>query len=76
MSTTAYFWKEGEIVEFSDFPAVDNVVKANLNRLYCVDITTKYHQQRYGIFQDSWVHHPVETFPLEFRTALLLLGVT
>ena len=74
---TAYFWKDGEVVPFGEFPYVDNVRKARLEGLYCVDVLETVASQRYGMFLPGkyWVSVPLEQFPKEFLASLLLLEV-
>ena len=75
---TAYFWKNGEVVPFGEFPYVDNVRKARLEGLYCVDVMEAVASQRYGMFHPvgRWVSVPLEQFPKEFLASLLLLGAS
>ena len=74
----AYFWKDGEVVPFGEFPYVDNVRKARLEGLYCVDVMETVASQRYGMFHpvECWVSVPLEQFPKEFLASLLLLGAS
>ena len=74
----AYFWKDGEVVPFGKFSYVDNVRKAGLEGLYCVDVMETVASQRYGMFHpvECWVSVPLEQFPKEFLASLLLLGAS
>ena len=78
MKPTAYFWKEGKVVEFDAYPCVDNIRKAKLEGMYCVDLNETLPAQRYGIFDpiQCWLSVPFEEMPKEFLAALLLMGVS
>ena len=77
MKPTAYFWKEGKVVEFDAYSYVDNIRKAKLEGMYCVDVMEIEASQRYGMFHpvECWVSVPLEQFPKEFLAALLLMEV-
>ena len=78
MTPTAYFWRDGQLVEYFGDTLVDKVSKAGLSDLYAVDLTTPLAMGRFGIYtaRSAWKHVPLDKFPPEFRTALLLLGIT
>ena len=78
MTPTAYFWREGQLVEYFGGTLVNNVSKAGLLGLYAVDLTTPLPMGKFGIYKacSAWEHVPLDKFPPEFRTALLLLGIT
>ena len=78
MTPTAYFWREGQLVEYFGDTSVNKVVRAGLSDLYAVDLTTPLPMGRFGIYnaRSAWKHVPLDKFPPEFRTALLLLGIT
>ena len=78
MIHTAYFWREGQLVEYFGDTSVNKVSKAGLSDLYAVDLTTPLATGRFGIYKarSAWKHVPLDKFPPEFRTALLLLGIT
>ena len=78
MTPTAYFWREGQLVEYFDDTLVNTVSKAGLSNLYAVDLTTPLAVGRFGIYKacSAWRHVPLDKFPPEFRTTLLLLGIT
>ena len=77
MTPTAYFWK-GQLVEYFGDISVYSVAKAGLSDLYAVDLTATSPAGRFGIYMGgiTWVHGPLDKFPPEFRTTLLLLGIT
>ena len=78
MTPTAYFWREGQLVEYFGDTLVNEVSKAGLSDLYAVDLTTPLPIGKFGIYKarSAWRHVPLDKFPPEFRTALLLLGIT
>ena len=78
MTPTAYFWREGQLVEYFDDNSVNKVSKAGLSDLYAVDLTTPLPMGKFGIYEarSAWKHVPLDKFPPEFRTVLLLLGIT
>ena len=78
MIPTAYFWREGQLIEYFGGTLVSNVSKAGLLDLYAVDLTTPLPIGKFGIYtaRSAWKHVPLDKFPPEFRTALLLLGIT
>ena len=78
MTPTAYFWREGQLIEYFGDTSVNKVSKAGLSDLYAVDLTTPLPMGRFGIYKarSAWRHVPLDKFPPEFRTALLLLGIT
>ena len=85
MTPTAYFWREGQLVEYFGDTLVNTVARAGLSDLYAVDLTTTLPMERFGIYEArsawrqlpfAWRHVPLDKFPPEFRTALLLLGIT
>ena len=77
MTPTAYFWK-GQLVEYFGDISVYSVAKAGLSDLYAVDLTAPSPMGRFGIYKarSAWRHIPLDKFPPEFRTTLLLLGIT
>ena len=78
MIPTAYFWREGQLVEYFGETSVNKVARAGLSDLYAVDLTTPLPMGRFGIYKagSAWRHVPLDKFPPEFRTVLLLLGIT
>jgi hypothetical protein len=77
MKPTAYFWKDGEVVEFFQLSYMENVREAGLENLFCLDVLEKNPPQRYGYFHPTkcWIPVPLEEFPKEFLTTLMLLGI-
>ena len=78
MTPTAYFWREGQLIEYFGGPLINKVSKAGLSDLYAVDLTTPLPIGKFGIYKarSAWRHVPLDKFPPEFRTTLLLLGIT
>ena len=78
MTPTAYFWREGQLIEYFGDTLVNKVSKAGLSDLYAVDLTTPLAMGRFGIYKarSAWRHVSLDKFPPEFKTALLLLGIT
>lgn len=75
---TAYFWKDGELVEWRGRLGISSI-PLSLRNCWCVDVTDTEEYGRYGMYlrdPGQWRHRPLSEFPLEFRAALLLLGVT
>lgn len=78
MIPTAYFWREGQLIEFYGDTSVYTVAKAGLSDLYAVDLTTPLPIGKFGMYKarSAWRHIPLEKFPADFRATLLLLGIT
>jgi hypothetical protein len=86
MST--YFWRNNQVDIIDRSVMVSDFNESTMFKyLYCpcVDTTAWDQNERYGMFvnegggwiaKTSWENHPIESFPLEFRTHLLLLGVS
>lgn len=73
---TAYFWKNGQVVPFSDSTGATRVRDAGLSELYCVDVSATFNITRYGMYRsDGWHHIPLNTYPKEFLAMLLIMGV-
>lgn len=73
---TAYFWKDGSVVEMEERMNVDTTPEA-LYHCPCVDGCHSEPDMRYGVFgKGGWDTKPLSRFPAEFRAHLLLLGVT
>jgi hypothetical protein len=72
---TYYFWSGSRVLgvdTISTAFARDAVVN-----LLCLDTSCSEPTQRYGrLTNHGWQYVPLESFPKEFRTNLLLLGVT
>lgn len=70
-----YVWRNNQVEEVER--NLDHV--QSIRSLYCVDANCEKTVNRYGIFYFSankyWMHVPLEDFPVDFRMALLILGV-
>ena len=78
MTPTAYFWREGQLVEYFGDTLVNKVARAGLSDLYAVDLTAPSPIGKFGMYEtrSTWRHIPLEKFPADFRATLLLLGVS
>lgn len=84
---SVYFWKDGQVKAINrQLTILDFDQSAMFKYLYCpcVDTYAWDSDERYGMFTNEgggwsartqWESHPIESFPPEFRTSLLLLGV-
>ena len=74
----AYFWDGTRVIEMHDQPTWQTVNVARLMDMPCVDTYCPTPEARYGYFEytNGWRALPLEDFPAEFRTHLLLLGVS
>lgn len=74
---TQYFWVDGQVVISDHLVSLDGIDK-RLANAPCVDCSTQLTLGRYGSYNErgSWSPMPPEQFPKEFKTALLILGVT
>ena len=73
---TAYFWKDGQVVSYSNFTGTPEIRRAGLSGLYCVDVTTLTPEMRYGKYTiDGWSYIPLKDFPKEFLAMLMIMGV-
>ena len=82
MTTIGYYWKDGAVVE-AQYVTSNHALQAGLMDCPCVDLNVSDDHGRYGwfpadAFEDGhhrWVHYPLSSFPAEFRTHLLIMGV-
>lgn len=78
-----YFWdSSNQKVLKTDYDRADLYKYKNM---FCVDSSEDQPWLRYGRFEEfrqseyrdtKWLGHPLYTFPPEFRTHLLLLGIS
>lgn len=69
------YWKNGSVVE-TDWDD-SFIVAGDYVDCFCIDGRCLDTRSRYGMFSDNrWKHIPLDQFPPEFRTHLLLLGVS
>lgn len=73
---TAYFWKDNQVVTFTQATYTDAIKSAGLANCYCIDVTCDSPGMRYGMsISTGWISVPFMNFPKEFKVHLLLLGV-
>jgi len=71
---TAYFWKKGKCVEYSESPTIGAVKAAGLSDYPCVDLTCEAAGLRYGLFaKEGWQSIPYANMPKELLAHVLLL---
>lgn len=65
------YWNGEQAVETED-------VQEAFKGLFVIDLDFKRPHMRYGNWktESGWKHVPFDDFPVEFRMALLILGVT
>lgn len=73
-----YFWKDNRVVTYPEHLFTYETLKLGYSELYCVDTGSKEPQLRYGMYMahGAWNPIPFDMFPVEFKTHLLLLGIT
>lgn len=75
----AYFWKDNQVVSGVIYGSWEELISKGFADVLVVDMTTDYPEYRYGIYESetrTWKHVPIEQFSPEFRTHLLIMGVT
>lgn len=72
-----YFWKDGQVCKYHGHTDSESIKDTEFLDCFAVD-TVCTEEMRYGMYKrrSGWNHIPLEKFPKEFRTHLLLLGVT
>ena len=77
MNEGTYLWRNGGLEIIDASLTTKGAGKRQALDLYCVDTYCGESYGRYGIFTEKgWEEIPLESFPPEFRTHLLLMGVT
>jgi hypothetical protein len=84
MSQATYFWKDGKVIVIPERLIVINFTFSRpLHKFinaFCLDDFHHESSTRYGKFVGdesvAWEFVPFEKFPAEFRTNLLLLGLS
>ena len=73
-----YFWKGGQVHEYTGGNNTDSVNEAQYTNCFAVDTSYATVEMRYGKYlkTSGWKHIPIMKFPRTFRTHLLLLGIT
>lgn len=75
ISSIGYYWKDNEVREVD--LNQNGPDETAFTGYFCIDSRFDRDLQRYGIFTERhWKHIPFEKFPSEFKTHLLLLGVS
>ena len=77
MISTIYFWKNEQLHTYQGASDTGSISRTQFTNCYAVDSANTAVNMRYGKYtKGGWKHIPLDEFPPEFRTALLLLGVT
>ena len=77
MISTIYFWKNKQLHTYQGDNDPDSISNANFTNCYAVDSGYEDAVLRYGKYTKiGWEPVPLEKFFKEFRTTLLLLGIT
>lgn len=71
-----YFWKGDQVCKYHGYSNAEHMERTEFLDCFAVD-TACIEEMRYGMYKrkTGWIHVPIEQFPPEFRTHLLLLGV-
>ena len=71
-----YFWKDEQLHTYQGDSDTDSIRDTQFMDCYVVDPIHATANWRYGKYtKDGWRHVPLDEFPKEFRTHLLLLGI-
>ena len=77
MVSTIYFWKNEQLLIYEGYDDQDSIRVVKFVDCYAVYSGYETDHMRYGVYtKTGWKHVPLDKFPPEFRTALLLLGIT
>ena len=77
MVSTIYFWKDEQLHTYQGYSDTDSIRDTQFMDCYAVDSGNTKVDMRYGKYlKTGWKPVPLEDFPKEFRTVLLLLGIT
>ena len=77
MVSTIYFWKDEQLHTYQGDSDTDSIRDTQFMDCYAVDSANAAADMRYGKYlKTGWKPVPLEDFPKEFRTTLLLLGIT
>ena len=77
MVSSIYFWKDEHLHTYQGDSDTDSIRDTQFMDCYAVDPGYAAVTMRFGKYtEDGWRHVPLEDFPKEFRTHLLLLGIT
>lgn len=76
MQSTIYFWKNNQTHIYKGHSDVKSIKRTDFMNCVAVDLEC-IEEMRHGKYTElGWEHIPIHQFPKEFRTHLLLLGVT
>ena len=77
MTSPIYFWKDNKVHIYQGGDSAESIRGTQFTYCYAVDSANAAVDMRYGKYtKGGWEHVPLDKFPPEFRTALLLLGIT
>ena len=77
MLSTIYFWKDNKVHIYQGDGNTDSIRDTQFTYCYAVDSANAEVDMRYGKYlKTGWKPVPLHEFPKEFRTVLLLLGIT
>jgi hypothetical protein len=83
--SSAYVWKDGAVLEVQGHVIQEEATICGIQNCFILDTYFDARRDRYGMFKKAesfgkqvhiWTHIPIADFPKEFRTHLLLLGVS
>ena len=76
MISTIYFWKNKQLHTYQGYSDTDSIRDTQFMDCYAVDSDCAAVTMRFGKYTwDGWRHVPLNEFPKQFRTVLLLLGI-
>ena len=76
MIFTIYFWKNKQLHTYQGYSDTDSIKDTQFTNCYAVDSANAAVDMRYGKYlKTGWKHVPLNEFPKQFRTTLLLLGI-
>ena len=77
MISTIYFWKDEQLHTYQGDSHTEAIRDTQFTNCYAVDSGNTALDLRYGKYlKTGWKPILLEKFPKEFRTHLLLLGIT
>ena len=77
MISTIYFWKDEQVHTYQGNNTGESIRGTQFTNCYAVDSVNAVADMRYGKYlKTGWKHIPLDEFPKQFRTTLLLLGIT
>ena len=77
MISTIYFWKNKQLHTYEGDNDAESIRDTQFTNCYAVDSANAAADMRYGKYTKiDWEPTPLDEFPKEFLTTLLLLGIT